>query len=54
MLRAYLKVRYPLGLPSIGSAAEREVLLMKHNITKADVLWEPGLTTVAMRKHLAK
>ncbi|HEY0605251.1 MAG TPA: tyrosine-type recombinase/integrase [Herpetosiphonaceae bacterium] len=53
-LRAYLKVRCPAGLPAIGSDAEREALLMKRNVTKAGAPWEPGLTTVAMRKHLAE
>jgi integrase len=51
-LTAYLKVRCPHGLPPIGSEAEREPLLMKRNVTKAGAPWEPGLTTVAMRKHL--
>jgi site-specific recombinase XerD len=27
---------------------------MKHNMTKAGAPWEPALTTVAMRKHLAE
>jgi hypothetical protein len=41
-----------VSLPPIGSAAEREPLLMKRNVTKAGAPWEPGLTTVAMRTHL--
>jgi site-specific recombinase XerD len=53
-LTTYLKVRCPAGLPPIGSEAEREALLMKRNVTKAGAPWEPGLTTVAMRKHVAE
>jgi integrase/recombinase XerC len=52
--RDYLKVRCAHGLPPIGSEAERQPLLMKHNVTKAGAPWEPGLTTVAMRKHLGE
>jgi integrase/recombinase XerC len=50
--RDYLKVRCPQGIPQIGSAAEREALLMKRNVAKAGQPWEPGLTPNAMRKHL--
>ena len=53
-MRVYLKVRCPAGLPAIGSDAEREPLLMQHNGTKANTPWEPGLTTMAMRKQLAE
>ncbi|HEX6292058.1 MAG TPA: tyrosine-type recombinase/integrase [Herpetosiphonaceae bacterium] len=53
-LREYLKVRCPSGLPPIGSAAEREPLLMKRTMTKAGAPWEPGLQPVSMRKHLGE
>jgi hypothetical protein len=54
MLRAYLTVRCPAGLPPIGSDAERAPLLMKRTVTNAGTPWEPGLTTVAMRMRLAE
>jgi hypothetical protein len=53
-LTAYLKVRCSADLPPIGSEVEREPLLMKRNVTKAGAPWEPGLTTIAMRKHLGE
>lgn len=53
-MRTYLKVRCPAGLPPIGSEAEHAPLLIQRNVTKAGVPWEPGLTTMAMRKHLAE
>ena len=51
-LRDYLRARVPTGLPSIGSAAEREPLLEHHAVTVAGQPWLPGMSPEAIRWRL--
>lgn len=53
-LRDYMRVRCPEGIPQIGSATEREQLLVAFHRGDGREGWTPGMTTAGMRKRLTE
>jgi len=53
LLDHYLRVvRCPAGVPAIGSAAEREPLLVGIDVTAPGQPWRPGITTALVRHQV--
>jgi integrase/recombinase XerC len=51
-LREFVQLRCPGGQPAVGSAEERERLLVAYHCTGSVGAWKPGLSTAGMRKRL--
>jgi len=53
LLDHYLRVvRCPTGVPTIGSATERELLLVGIDVTAPGQPWRPGITTALVRHQV--